>query len=61
MMKAFIFRCPATGYNVQGQHDSGGQPLPTYVSQDCIACRGVHLVNPATGKLIAEEVRRPKT
>ena len=57
-MQHFIFRCPATGYNVQGTHDSGGRPLPDYVSQNCLACRAVHLVNPATGKLMAEEVRR---
>ena len=58
-MRTFIFRCPATGYSVQGEYDSGGQPLPSYVSQNCIACRSVHLVNPENGKLMAEEVRRP--
>ena len=54
-----IFRCPATGYDVQGEHDGGGQPPPTFVSQNCIACHAVHLVSPTTGKPMAEEVRRP--
>ena len=59
-MWTFIYRCPATGYNVQGEHDIGGAPMPSYVSQNCIACRSVHLVNPKTGKLMAEEVHRPR-
>ena len=58
-MRTFVYRCPTTGYNVQGEHQSTGRPLPAYVSQDCLACRAVHLVNPRTGRLMAEEVRRP--
>ena len=60
-MRTFIYRCPTTGYSIQGEYESGGQPLPSYVSQVCIACHAVHLVNPKTGKLMAEEVRRPPT
>jgi len=45
---------------VQGEHVTGGQPLPTYVSQHCLVCKSVHLVNPTTGKLMAEEVSRLK-
>ncbi|OFX00945.1 MAG: hypothetical protein A3D94_11875 [Alphaproteobacteria bacterium RIFCSPHIGHO2_12_FULL_66_14] len=58
-MRTFLYRCPLTGYNVQGEHVTGGEALPTYVSQHCLACGGVHLVNPHTGKLRSEEVPAP--
>jgi hypothetical protein len=58
-MRTFIYRCPATGYNVQGEHDPGGGPLPDYVMQTCLACRNVHLVDPATGRLMTEQMPRP--
>ncbi len=57
-MRTFIYRCPTTGYNVQGEHDSGGQALPAYVMQNCLACRRFHLVDPANGRLVAEVVPR---
>jgi len=57
-MRTFIFRCPSTGYNVQGEHDPGGQPLPAYVMQSCLACRQYHLVDPSSGRLVAEKVSR---
>ncbi|TAJ35667.1 MAG: hypothetical protein EPO55_24695 [Reyranella sp.] len=60
MMRTFLYRCPATGYNVQGEYVSGGQPLPAFVPQTCLACQGMHLVDPATGRLMAEGVRRPE-
>ena len=60
MMRTFIYRCPATGFNVQGEHDSGALPVPAYVLQDCLACRSFHLVDPQTGRLMADEVPRPK-
>ncbi|WP_421995616.1 hypothetical protein [Reyranella sp.] len=58
-MHTFLFRCPHTGHNVQGRVDSIDSPEPTYVALDCMACGGVHPVNPRTGKLMSEEVRRP--
>ena len=60
-MRTFIFRCPSTGFNVQGEHVSGGQPLPPYVMQNCLACRSFHLVDPASGRLMAEKVPREKS
>ena len=60
MMRTFIYRCPATGYNVQGEYQTGGRPLPAFVPQTCLACQGMHLVDPATGRLTSEAVRRPK-
>ena len=55
-MHVFLFRCPLTGYNVQGQVDVVLQDLPeqSYRATDCIACRSTHLVNPRTGKLMSE-------
>jgi hypothetical protein len=52
-------RCPNTGLRVQGW--SPGE-LPTngkdtYDAVTCIMCRRVHLVNPATGKVIEEGLR----
>jgi len=53
-MPAFLYRCPVTRQNVQG-----------WVAEDvderahhpvtCLACRRVHLVNPATGKVAGED------
>ena len=58
-MRNFIYRCPATGYNVQGEYQTDGLPLPTFVPQTCLACQGLHLVDTATGRLTSEAVRRP--
>lgn len=57
-MQTFLFRCPTTGYNVQGSFEETGSPLPTYVGQHCLACRGLHIVDPRNGHLLAD---RPPT
>ncbi|MGA8078063.1 MAG: hypothetical protein WB868_11820 [Xanthobacteraceae bacterium] len=54
-MTTFIFRCPATGYSVQGV---APDPLPegdTYQSVTCPACSRTHLVNPKTCKVAGAE------
>ena len=53
-MRNFIFRCPVSGLRVQGS-DTGTESAPQYVAESCLACGGVHVVNPATGKLLSEE------
>jgi hypothetical protein len=59
-MPAFIYRCPASGYNVQGFVADD----PTNVSEDvfqpvtCTVCAGVHLVNPKTGRLLEIDGQR---
>lgn len=58
-MRTFIFRCPITTASVQGACSEEPCPSPYYVAQHCLACGGLHLVNPATGKLLAEESLRP--
>jgi hypothetical protein len=57
-MLAFIYRCPVTGYNIQGH--LAAEPMPeddtiTYQSVTCTACARVHLVNPNTGKVAGIE------
>jgi hypothetical protein len=59
MAKPFIFRCPTTGQNVQGISEIGEQPADgqrLYEGVLCLACQQVHIVNPATGRLMSEEI-----
>jgi hypothetical protein len=57
IMGAFIFRCPATGRNVQGwfADDVSGNEGETYESVTCLACQQVHLLSRLTGKLLAND------
>ena len=57
-MAPFLFRCPTTamfvqGYSIPDEH--GDDRIRFYRAIDCLACGGLHLVNPATGKLMSEE------
>jgi hypothetical protein len=47
----FLYRCPATGLNVQGLGADHPDALNdnVYEAVTCTFCRGVHLVNPKTG------------
>jgi hypothetical protein len=54
-MTAYLFRCPATGYSVQGLV---ANPVPEgdiYQTVTCAACSRTHLVNPKTGKVAGAE------
>ena len=53
-VRTFVFRCPTTGYNVQGRYEGGSSPLPTFVGQHCLACNALHVVDPRTGKGMSE-------
>lgn len=53
-VRTFVFRCPTTGYNVQGRYEESNSPLPTFVGQHCLACSGLHVVDPRTGKGMSE-------
>jgi hypothetical protein len=57
-MPPFIFRCPNTGFRVQGfgpEDDwSEGAGDDVFVGVTCLACGSVHLVNPTTGKTVGE-------
>lgn len=55
-MPTFLFRCPNTGFRVQGYSaeqtpDDGAD----YVPVNCHACRQIHLVNPASGKALGDD------
>lgn len=57
-MAAFIYRCPATGRDVQGwladdpSSENGGE---VYEAVECPACTRVHLVNVKTGKTLGDD------
>jgi hypothetical protein len=53
-MPPVLFRCPNTGYHVQGwfAEDVSDNGEDTYQSLTCLACRQVHLVNPKTGNVV---------
>jgi hypothetical protein len=53
-MPPFIYRCPNTGLKVQGFVAEEVPDSETYESITCFACQQVHLVNPATGKVLGE-------
>ena len=53
-MAAMLYRCPTTGQTVQGwfADDEPTNGRDTYEGTICIACGGMHLVNPKTGKTL---------
>lgn len=55
-MATFLYRCPYTGQNVQGFiAEEVSDDVDAYESITCLACQRVHLVNPATGRVIGED------
>jgi hypothetical protein len=61
-MVTFIYRCPTTGCQLEGRWTEPGpsaaRPLVSYVAESCPACGGLHIVNPATGRMMSDD-RRP--
>ena len=54
-MPTFLYRCPNTGYRVQGfVAQDVSDNSQSYEAITCIVCQRVHLVNPATGKVVGE-------
>jgi hypothetical protein len=55
-MAPFLYRCPATGRQVQG---FSATDLPEgseeYEAVTCLACAQIHFVNPGTGKVLGGE------
>jgi len=52
---AFLYRCPITGHKVQGlaRHNARStDDSATYETVTCLACNGVHLLNPTTGRVL---------
>ena len=55
-MPPFLYRCPNTGYRVQGLvADDVSQDPARYEVVTCTACQRVHLVNPTSGKVLGAE------
>ncbi len=58
MGRAYLFCCPTTGQNVQGYSEQdppeAGAP-PAYEGVVCLACGSLHIVDPATGRLLTKE------
>jgi hypothetical protein len=57
-MPPFVFRCPNTGFHVQGltsdDDEFEGTGDDVFVGVTCLACGSVHLVNPRTGRTAGE-------
>lgn len=57
-MASIIFRCPATGLNVQGwfaDDPAYADADDTYEAVLCTACAKLHLINPKTGKTLGDD------
>jgi len=55
-MPPFLYRCPNTGYRVQGFFAVEDVSDPdNYEPVPCMICQQVHLVNAATGAVLGEE------
>ena len=55
-MPAFLYRCPNTGFHVQGYTlgRTSNENDPAYEAVICVACNGVHLVNATTSKVMGD-------
>jgi hypothetical protein len=59
-MVTFIYRCPKTGFKVQGWITEEPADARAVVPVACLACNSIHLVNPATGKSPRDEISPDK-
>jgi hypothetical protein len=56
-MPSFIYRCPNTGFRVEGlapDDDKSEEADNVFVGVTCLACGVLHLVNPKTGRTAGE-------
>jgi hypothetical protein len=53
-MATFLFKCPNTGYQVQGYVGPEDEPVEdsTFVPVNCPVCAHVHLVDPKSTEVI---------
>ena len=62
MAITFIYRCPRTGLQVQGQVATNhATDCEIYEPVTCAACAQVHLVNPKSGKVLETPPETEKT
>jgi hypothetical protein len=52
--RPILFDCPQTGHKVQGMiaEETFAGREPRYEAVACLACAGVHFVDPAHGKVL---------
>jgi hypothetical protein len=61
-MPLFIYRCPTTGYRVQGfSAEDVSIDTRTYEPVVCAMCKRTHLVNPATGAVLGEDDKQSRS
>jgi hypothetical protein len=53
-MGSFIYRCPATGQDVQARiaDDAPANEANVYETVKCLACTRTHLINKSTGRVL---------
>jgi hypothetical protein len=53
-MASFIYRCPATGRDVQAwiADDAPANEANVYETVKCLACTRTHLINKSTGRVL---------
>jgi hypothetical protein len=53
----FLFRCPNTGYRVQGflAEEDFSDDADDYQAVTCLACKRTHHVNPTTGRVLGAD------
>lgn len=54
-MATFLYRCPATGLNVQGYVADDPTDDDAFEPMSCIACTRIYLVNLKTGKVLGAD------
>jgi hypothetical protein len=54
-MTTFLYRCPNTGFQVQGYSPEQISDEDRYESVTCLVCKRVHLVNPNNGKVLGAD------
>jgi hypothetical protein len=56
-MAVYLYECPNTGYRVQGWSADEVSSDDTYETVTCEACKQLHLVNPATGRVLGKRLK----
>jgi len=55
-MPLFLYRCPQTGYRVQGfSSEDTAEDHHVYEPMNCPVCHQIHHVNPTTGTVLGEK------
>ncbi len=54
MALTFVYKCPNTGFNVQGFIADKPDPAVTFYPVTCTFCTRIHFVDPNTGMLATE-------